>query len=86
MARLEPVIRQAQGELAEDMRRRLQDPVLLTSLRVRIAIILGIAFLMTVKPTFIAAVVVIVLAASIGWLAGRIPMRRTGHELRSEIG
>ena len=86
MARLEPAVSQAQGELADDLRRPLQDSVLLTSLRVRIAIILGVAFLMTVKPTFITAVVVVVLAAAIGWLAGQIPMRRTEHELRNEIG
>jgi hypothetical protein len=86
MARLEAAISRAQGELAGDLARRLQDPVLLTSLRIRMAIMLGVAFLMTVKPTFIAAVVVVVLAASIGWLAGQIPVRRTGHELRNEVG
>ncbi|TMG32766.1 MAG: hypothetical protein E6H93_03530 [Chloroflexi bacterium] len=86
MARLEPAISHAQGELADDLRRRLQDPVLLTSLRVRIAIVLGIAFLMTVKPTFIAAIAVVVLAAAIGWLTAQIPARRTGHELGNEIG
>src|SRR5207302_10642668 len=63
MARLEPAISHAQGELAADLRRRLQDLVLLTSLRVRIAVVLGIAFLMTVKPTFTAAIAVVVLAA-----------------------
>ena len=82
IARLEPAISHAQGELADDLRRRLQDPVLLTSLRVRIAIVLGIAFLMTVKPTFIAAIAVVVLAAAIGWLTAQIPARRTRHELR----
>ena len=37
---------------------------------------------MTVKPTFIAAIAVVVLAAAIGWLTAQIPARRTGHELR----
>ena len=86
MARLEPALNQAQGELTDDVRRRLLDPVLLTSLRVRMAIILGVALLMTVKPTLIAAIIVVVLAAALGWLAAQIPQRRIGHELRNEVG
>jgi hypothetical protein len=86
MARLEPAINQAQGPLSDELRHRLRDPLLLTSLRVRMAIVLGVAFLMTVKPTFIAAVAVVVLAAAIGLLAGQLPARRTGHELRNQVG
>jgi hypothetical protein len=86
MARLEPTLSGAEGELSDDVRSRLQDPVLLTSLRVRMAMVLGVAFLMTVKPTLIAAILVIVLAAALGWLTAQVPTWRTGRELRSEVG
>jgi hypothetical protein len=85
MARLEPALSGVQDELSDDVRRRLQDPVLLTSLRVRLAIVLGVAFLMTIKPALITAILVIVLAAAIGWLTAQVPTRRTGHELRNEV-
>ena len=48
----------------------LRDPLLVTSLRLRLALALGIAFLMTVKPPALASVVVLALAAALGWLAG----------------
>lgn len=86
MARLEPMLSGAEGELSDDVRSRLQDPVLLTSLRVRMAMVLGVAFLMTVKPALMAAILVIVLAAALGWLTAQVPTWRTGHELRSEVG
>ena len=86
MARLEPAVSQARGPLTDELRQRLRDPLLLTSLRVRIAIVVAVAFLMTVKPTFIAAVAVVVLAAAIGWLAGQLPQRRTRNELGRQVG
>ena len=86
MARLEPAVNQAQGPLSDELRHRLRDPLLLISLRVRMAIVLGVAFLMTVKPTFVAAVAVVVLAAALGLLAGQLPPRRTAHELRNQVG
>ena len=69
-----------------DLRRALRDPILLTSLRTRLAIVLGVVFLMTVKPSSLASVVVIILAAAIGLLASQIPARRSQRELRNEIG
>ena len=86
MARLEPAVSQAHGSLTNELRRRLHDPVLITSLRVRIAIVLAIAFLMTVKPTFIAALAVVVLAAAIGLLAGQLANKRTRNELGTQAG
>jgi hypothetical protein len=74
------------GPLSDDLRRALRDPILLTSLRTRLAIVLGVVFLMTVKPSSAASVVVIVLAAAIGLLASQIPARRSQRELRNEIG
>jgi hypothetical protein len=74
------------GPLSDDLRRALRDPILLTSLRTRLAIVLGVVFLMTVKPPSLASVVVIILAAAIGLLASQIPATRSQRELRNEIG
>jgi hypothetical protein len=74
------------GPLSDDLRRALRDPILLTSLRTRLAIVLGVVFLMTVKPSSLASVVVIILAAAIGLLASQIPARRSQRELHNEIG
>jgi hypothetical protein len=41
---------------------------------------------MTVKPSGVASLVVIALAAAIGLLAGQIPLRRNRNELRAEAG
>jgi hypothetical protein len=86
MARLEPAISRAQGPLTDELRHRLRDPVLLTSLRVRVAIVLGVAFLMTVKPAFIASLIVVVLAVALAFLVGRVPQRRARNELRNQVG
>lgn len=86
MARIGPAIGQASaGPLSDDLRRALRDPVLLTSLRTRLAIVLGVVFLMTVKPSGGASVVVVVVAVAIGLLASHIPTRRSRHELRNEV-
>jgi hypothetical protein len=74
------------GPLSDDLRRALRDRILLTSLRTRLAIVLGVGFLMTVKPSSLASVVVIILAAAIGLLASQIPATRSQRELRNEIG
>ncbi len=86
MARIGPEVGLASaGPLSDDLRRALRDPILLTSLRTRLAIVLGVVFLMTVKPSGGASVVVVVVATAIGLLAGQIPTRRSRHELRSEV-
>ena len=86
MARLEMAIEPAQGMLTDELRRRLRDPLLLTSLRVRLGIVVGVAFLMTVKPSLIPSLIVIAIAAAAGWLAGQVPQRRIQHELGNEVG
>ena len=70
MARLGPAVGKAAGELSTDLQGALRDPLLVTSLRLRLALALGIAFLMTVKPPALASVVVLALATALGWLAG----------------
>jgi hypothetical protein len=51
---------------------------LLTSLRVRSAIVLGVALLMSLKPSGLASLVIIVLAVVIGLLAGQLSKRPAG--------
>ncbi len=86
MSRIGPAVGRADGPLTDELKAALRDPVLLISLRTRLAIVLGIAFLMTVKPSAVASLVVIALAAAIGLLAGQIPLRRNRNELRAEGG
>jgi hypothetical protein len=86
MARIGPGLGRAQGPLSHELRRTLRDPMLLISLRVRLAIVLGVALLMSLKPSALASLVVIVLAIALGLLAGQIPARRSRDEFRAEIG
>ena len=51
--RMAPIVRAAaveHGSLSPDLRHRLHDPLLWTSVQTRLAVALGIVFLMTVKP------------------------------------
>jgi hypothetical protein len=41
---------------------------------------------MSLKPSALASLVVIVLAIALGLLAGQIPARRSRDEFRAEIG
>jgi hypothetical protein len=84
MARIGPAVGGAEGPLSDGQRSRLRDPVLLVSLRVRLAIVVGVVFLMSVKPSAVGSMAVIVLAAAAGLLAGQIPARRSGNEFRTQ--
>jgi hypothetical protein len=86
MARIGPRLGRGQGPLSHELRQTLRDPILLISLRVRVAIVLGVALLMSLKPSALASLVVIVLAIALGLLAGQIPARRSRDEFRAEIG
>jgi hypothetical protein len=85
MARIGPAIGRTQGPLSDELRTKLRDPVVLTSLLVRSAIVLAIALLMTVKPSGVASLVIIVLAVAIGLLAGQLA-GRSRHEYATAIG
>jgi hypothetical protein len=76
MARVGPAVGRSSGALAAELQRALRDPVLVTSLRLRVALTLGIAFLMTVKPSAAVSLVVLALGLAIGWLAGVAIERR----------
>ena len=86
MSRMGPAVGRASGPLSDELKARLRDPLLVTSIRTRLGLVLGIAFLMTVKPSAVASLVVIAIAAVIGVLAGQIPSRRSRNELRADVG
>ncbi|TMD24355.1 MAG: hypothetical protein E6I99_03140 [Chloroflexi bacterium] len=86
MARIGPAVNRASDPLPDELRTALRDRVLLLSLDVRLAIAVGILFLMTVKPSAITSVVVIVLAIAVGLVAGLLPARRSPNELRPAAG
>jgi hypothetical protein len=86
MARIGPAVGGSQGPLSDELRSSLRDPILLTSLWVRSAIVLGIALLMTLKPAGLTSLVIIVLAVAIGLLAGQLAVRRRRNEYATAIG
>lgn len=65
------------GSLSLAFRQRLHDPLLWTSIQTRVAIALGIVFLMTVKPGLGEALLVVGVALILG-LASALPM--WGHD------
>ena len=86
MARIGPMVGRTHGPLPDEVRGMLRSPILLTSLRVRLAMVLGIVFLMSVKPSALASLLVIVVAIALGLLAGQIPAPSGSHEVRPEVG
>jgi hypothetical protein len=86
MARIGPAVGGSPGPLSEELRNRLRDPILLTSLWVRSALVLGIALLMSVKPSGLASLVVIVLAIAVGLVAGQLGARRNRDEYATAVG
>ncbi len=86
MARVAPVASRASGLLSADVRRTLRDQALLTAITTRIGLVLGILFLMTVKPSTLTSLVVMLAAALLGLVAPQVFARRDRYELRSENG
>ena len=76
MARITPAVERASGPLREELRHDLRSPLLTVSLLTRIAITVGIVFLMVQKPALPASLVTITLAAGIGAAAGLVSGRR----------
>jgi hypothetical protein len=54
------------GVLSLDLRERLRHPLPLASIQIRIAMVLGIVFLMTTKPDMTVSIGAIVVAAALG--------------------
>jgi hypothetical protein len=84
MARIGAAVGRSSGPLADELKAALRDQVLLISMRTRLGIVLGIVLLMTLKPSLVASLVVIVLAGAGGLLAGQISSRRSRHEFSIE--
>ncbi|HEV2013647.1 MAG TPA: hypothetical protein VGR77_07175 [Candidatus Dormibacteraeota bacterium] len=78
MARIGPAVGRASGPLSDELRGALRDPILLTSFRIRLSIVIGIAFLMSVKPSVVASLAVVVLGAAIGLFASVVTAGRNG--------
>jgi hypothetical protein len=58
--------RQPDGPLTGSLRARIDDPVLALAMRCSAALLVGIVFLMTTKPTSLVSVVVILVALTVG--------------------
>ena len=79
LAAIRPTLAAESGRLSPDLRQRLSDPLLWASIQTRLAIALGIIFLMTVKPGLSGSLLTIGLAAILGlisawpaWSRGRL--------------
>ncbi|HVH64885.1 MAG TPA: hypothetical protein VM674_02530 [Candidatus Acidoferrum sp.] len=81
-----PAAGRASGTLTDDVRATLRDPLLLASLRLRLGIVLGILFIMTVKPSALASIAVVGAAGLVGLLTTQLPLRRDRRELGTQSG
>jgi hypothetical protein len=72
MARLTPAVEQASGPLSEELRRGLRSRLLTVSIMTRIAITIGVVFLMVQKPALFTCLLTITLAVGIGVAAGLV--------------
>jgi len=57
------------GAITDDLKRRIYDPTLRTSIHVMAVAALGIVFLMTVKPDLGGSLATIAVAVAVGWLS-----------------
>jgi hypothetical protein len=84
MVRLGPAIGRAQGPLANAERRLLRDPSLLLSSRLRITLVLGVLYLMSVKPSTLISILVLVIAVALGVVVSQMEARRNQDELPAQ--
>ena len=71
------------GPLPEELERYIRDPVLLTTPQTLTALLLGVVFLMTTKPSLVGSIIVMAVALVLGLVWGALVSRttppRTGH-------
>lgn len=72
------------GPLPATLDTRIHDPVLGTALYTVAALVLGIVFLMTNKPSLTASILAMVVALALG-LAFGLPLWRTAHTIRTRL-
>ncbi len=65
------------GPLPQSLELRTHDPVLLTALQTIVALLLGIVFLMTTKPSLAGSLIVMVVALALGLASGVLVSRAT---------
>jgi hypothetical protein len=85
MAAIRRAVAVESGTLTLAFQQRLHDPLLWTSIQTRLAIALGIVFLMTVKPGLAGALLTIGVVIILG-LASAWPIWRQKHRLASGSG
>ena len=71
-------VAQENGHVSMTLRRLLDHPLLLLSIQTRVAIALGIIFLMTIKPALIGSLLAVGIATLLG-LASALPMLSRGQ-------
>ncbi len=76
MAAVEKALAEEQGSMSPSFQSLLHDPRLWVSIQTRVAIGLGIVFLMTVKPGLVGSILVIGIAAVLGAASALLPMFR----------
>ncbi|MBI1878940.1 MAG: hypothetical protein HYR94_12105 [Chloroflexi bacterium] len=85
MAAIGPAVATERGSVSPGLRQRLRDPLLWASIQTRVAIALGIVFLMTVKPGLGGALLTIGLAVVLGFASalpawGRVRLEEAREE------
>ena len=65
------------GPLSQALEQRTHDPVLLTALQTLAALLLGIVFLMTTKPSLTGSLIVMAVALALGLASGLLVSRTT---------
>src|SRR6266571_8338516 len=64
------------GPLPEELERCIRDPVLLASPQTLTALLLGVVFLMTTKPSLVGSIIVMAIALVLGLVWGALVSRR----------
>ncbi len=80
LAREEP-----DGPLSQALERRTHDPVLGTALQTVAALLLGIVFLMTTKPSLTGSLIVMAVALALGLASGVLVSRAARTQVQSEV-
>jgi hypothetical protein len=66
-----------EGPLPQTLEQSIHDPILLTALQTITALLLGIVFLMTTKPSLAGSLIVMVVALALGMASGLLVSRVT---------
>ena len=76
------------GPLPEELDRYIHDPVLLTAPQTLTALLLGVVFVMTTKPSLVGSIIVMAVALVLGLAWGALVSRRRprGQDMAESIG